>query len=85
MCCLCMYICSFILDSALVEVYIDPMSQGKQLKNSWGIPRIELGTSRTRSENHTTRPNALFMGLNLFNVYTFVWSIKTSCLCRSDS
>ena len=24
-----------------------------------GIPRIELETSRTLSENHTTRPNAL--------------------------
>ncbi len=38
------------------QIFISPC---KTINLQWGATRIELVTSRTRSENHTTRPSAL--------------------------
>ena len=51
-----------------------------------GIPRIELGTSRTRSEHYATKPNPLISNCGLFKYITLTHvSLQTTIFCSRCS
>ena len=54
--------------------------------NDRGIPRIELGTSRTRSEHYATKPNPLISNCGLFKYITLTHvSLQTTIFCSRCS